>query len=103
MTDASTRRTRWRSLLPGAIIATVIVALTLAVLVFARVGRISGDTYRLFILTDAARGVIKGTEVWLAGQKVGLVTDIRFAPPGRDTLQRLAIELELRDEVRDLI
>lgn len=103
MTDASTRRTRWRTLLPGVIIATVIVALTLAVLVFARVGRLSGDTYRLFILTDAARGVIKGTEVWLAGQKVGLVTDIRFAPPGRDTLQRLAIELELRDEVRDLI
>jgi phospholipid/cholesterol/gamma-HCH transport system substrate-binding protein len=103
VTDASTRRTRWRTLLPGVIIATGIVALTLAVLVFARVGRLSGDTYRLFILTDAARGVIQGTEVWLAGQKVGLVTDIRFAPPGRDTLQRLAIELELLDEVRDLI
>lgn len=104
MTDASPRRrTRWATLLPGVIIAALIAALVIAVLVFARVGRIHGDTYRLHILTDAARGVIKGTEVWLAGQKVGLVTEIRFAPPGRDTLARLAIELELREEVRDLI
>ena len=39
----------------GVAFSITIVALTLAVLVFARVGRISGDTYRLFILTDAAR------------------------------------------------
>ena len=85
------------------IISVLIVAFTLAVLVYARVGRLHGDTYRLFILTDAARGVIKGTEVWLAGQKVGLVTAIRFAPPGRDTLSRLAIELELLAEVQEVI
>jgi phospholipid/cholesterol/gamma-HCH transport system substrate-binding protein len=88
---------------PGAIIAAVIVALTVAVLVYARVGRLHGDTYRLYIRTDAARGVIKGTEVWLAGQKVGLVKEIRFAPPGRDTLWRLAIELELLEEIQELI
>ncbi len=75
----------------------------MAVLVYARVGRLHGDTYRLFILTDAARGVIQGTEVWLAGQKVGLVKEIRFQPPGRDTLSRLAIELELLEEVQELI
>ena len=78
-------------------------AFTVSVLVFARLGRLHGDTYRLFLLTDAARGVIKGTEVWLAGQKVGLVRAIRFAPPGRDTLARLAIELEVVEKVRDLI
>jgi ABC-type transporter Mla subunit MlaD len=85
------------------IIAVLIAAFTFAVLIYARVGRLPGDKYRLYILTDAARGVIKGTEVWLAGQKVGLVTEIRFAPPGRDTLARLAIELELLEEVQDLI
>ena len=93
----------WRGLLPGVIIVVVLAAFTLGVLIFARVGRLHGDTYRLHILTDAARGVIKGTEVWLAGQKVGVVKEIRFAPPGRDTLARLAIELEMLDEVRDLI
>ena len=85
------------------IIVGVIAALTFAVLVFARVGRLHGDTYRLHILTDAARGVIKGTEVWLAGEKVGLVTEIRFAPPGRDTLARLVIELELLEKVQEFI
>lgn len=101
MTDHN--RTGWRTLLPGVIIVALITALTVAVLFFARVGRLHGDTYRLHILTDAARGVIKGTEVWLAGQKVGLVSEIRFAPPGRDTLARLDIELELLEKVRDLI
>ena len=114
MTDASSsrtprppsspqHRTGWRGLLPGVIIVALIVAFTFAVLVYARVGRLHGDTYRLYILTDAARGVIKGTEVWLAGQKVGLVTEIRFAPPGRDTLTRLAIELELLENVQEVI
>jgi phospholipid/cholesterol/gamma-HCH transport system substrate-binding protein len=97
------RRAGWRALLPGVLIVVVLAAFTVSVLVFARLGRLRGDTYRLHILTDAARGVIKGTEVWLAGQKVGLVTAIRFAPPGRDTLARLDIELELLEKVQDLI
>ena len=96
-------RTPWSALLPGVIIAALIVAFTFAVLVFARVGRLHGDTYRLHILTDAARGVIQGTEVWLAGEKVGLVKEIRFAPPGRDTLSRLVIQLELLETVQELI
>ena len=114
MTDASAsrapgnapsppNRTAWRTLIPGVIIVGAIAAFTFAVLVFARVGRLHGDTYRLHIRTDAARGVIKGTEVWLAGEKVGLVKEIRFAPPGRDTLTRLAIELEILEEVQEVI
>ena len=93
----------WRVLLPGLLIVVAIAGLTLSILVFARVGRLRGDTYRLYIRTDAARGVIKGTEVWLAGQKVGLVKEIRFSPPGRDSLARLAIEMELVEKVRELI
>jgi ABC-type transporter Mla subunit MlaD len=85
------------------LIVTLLAALTVGVLVFARVGRLHGDTYRLHLVTDAARGVITGTEVWLAGQKVGVVAAIRFVPPGRDTLARLAIELEMLKEVQDLI
>jgi phospholipid/cholesterol/gamma-HCH transport system substrate-binding protein len=96
----------WRALIPGVAIVGVLAALTLTILIFARVGRLHGDTYRLHLLADAARGVIKGTEVWLAGQKVGLVKDIRFAPPGRsgrDTLARLDIELEMLEKVQEQI
>ena len=114
MTDASGRavrggtvtpgkRTGWRTLIPGIVIVLGLAALTVSVLVFARLGRLRGDTYRVRMLTDAARGVIKGTDVWLAGQKVGLVASIDFASPARDTMSRLVLELELVDDVRDLI
>ena len=113
MTDTSTSSVRgaalkhehegWPALIPGVVIVAVLAVLTLAVLIFARLGRLHGDTYRLHLLTDAARGVIKGTEVWLAGQKVGLVKEIRFATPGRDTLARLDIELEMLEEVQEQI
>jgi phospholipid/cholesterol/gamma-HCH transport system substrate-binding protein len=85
------------------LIVVALAAFTFSVLFFARVGRVHGDTYRLFLLTDAARGVIKGTEVWLAGQKVGLVKAIRFASPASDTLARLVIELEIVEKVEHLI
>ena len=96
-------REGWRALIPGVVIVAVLAVLTFTVLIFARVGRLHGDTYRLHLLTDAARGVIKGTEVWLAGQKVGVVKEIRFAAPGRDTLARLDIELEMLEDVREQI
>lgn len=113
VTDASGRaargapnpshRTRWRSLLPGVLIVVGIAAFVVSVLVFARLGRVGGDTYHVRMLTDAARGVIKGTDVWLAGQRVGVVTSIEFASPPRDTMSRLVIELELVDDVQELI
>jgi phospholipid/cholesterol/gamma-HCH transport system substrate-binding protein len=97
------KRTGWRALIPGVLILLGLAAFTVSVLVFARLGRLRGDTYRVRMLTDAARGVIKGTDVWLAGQKVGLVSSIDFASPARDTMARLLIELELVDDVRELI
>lgn len=80
-----------------------LVAIVAVVLIYARVGRLHGDTYHVRMLTDAARGVIKGTDVWLAGQKVGIVSDIQFMPPAQDTMQRLLIELQLLERARDLV
>lgn len=96
-------RQGWRALIPGVVIVGVLAASTLGVLIFARVGRLHGDTYRLHLLTGAARGVITGTEVWLAGQKVGTVKAIRFASPEQDTLARLDIELEMLEDVQQQI
>ncbi|HET7623004.1 MAG TPA: MlaD family protein [Gemmatimonadaceae bacterium] len=93
----------WRELIPGiAIIATIVLA-SLAVLVFARVGALHGDTYRLYVLSDDARGVIGGTEVWLAGQKIGAVHDISFRPVTNDSLGRLAVALDILDDYRPAI
>jgi len=57
----------------------------LGVLVFAGIGQLRGEKTRVFILSDQARGVMHGTEVWLAGQKIGLVDRVDFRPPTNDS------------------
>jgi phospholipid/cholesterol/gamma-HCH transport system substrate-binding protein len=85
---------RWNELKGGLVAVTVIVALTLVVLVFARVGALHGKKVTLYVVTDGAPGVLAGTEVWLAGEKQGLVTDISFRPPSADKSERLLITTE---------
>ena len=89
-------RLTWRKLLPGlgALIAVCIVALS--VLLFAGVGKIRGKKERFYLATDQARGVMRGTEVWIAGQKAGLVDNISFAPPSSDTSGRVVIAFSVR-------
>ena len=91
-------KTSWRSLTMGLIAIVVIVLSTIALLVFAQVGALHGDTVRVFAATDQARGLLKGSDVWLAGQKVGVVSDIRFRPVSTEVSQRLLLELELLEE-----
>ncbi|MEO5579758.1 MAG: MlaD family protein [Gemmatimonadaceae bacterium] len=72
-----------------------IIAVILSILIFARVGALHGDTATLYVVTDNAVGVLKGTEVWLSGQRVGLVRNVRFRSVATDTTARLAIETEI--------
>jgi phospholipid/cholesterol/gamma-HCH transport system substrate-binding protein len=88
-------KTSWRSLIPGLIAITVIVLSTIALLMFAQVGALHGDTVMVYAATDQARGLLKGSDVWLAGQKIGIVSDIKFRAISTDPSQRLLIELEL--------
>jgi MlaD protein len=76
----------------------VIAAITLVVLVFARVGALHGKKVTLYVVTDEAEGVLAGTEVWLAGHKEGLVKEISFRPPTTDTSERLLIRTEFLEE-----
>jgi ABC-type transporter Mla subunit MlaD len=73
------------------------------VLFFARVGAIRGDTFRLFLRTGAARGLMKGSQVWLGGQKVGRVADIRFLPPRGEEADALLVEMEVIERHRHAI
>ncbi|MGH7717991.1 MAG: MlaD family protein [Gemmatimonadaceae bacterium] len=98
------RRVRsWRNLAPGLIAIGVVATIALVVLLRARVGTLRGDTYRLYMHVAEARGVMRGTPVWLAGKKVGRVSDIRFRPVTTDTLGRLVIELEVLESHRELL
>src|SRR5882762_1100290 len=72
--------------------------ITLAILLFARVGALHGKKVTLYVVSDEAPGVLAGTEVWLAGEKVGLVSDVSFRPPSTDTTQRVLITTDFLEE-----
>ena len=94
------RRASWRELVIGLVSFAALVGLSLCVLVFARVGRLHGSTFRLYALTGEARGVIRGSEVWLGGQKVGVVKNIDFMPPGRPLTERVLISMDVLSSAR---
>lgn len=97
------RRDSWRDLLPGILCVTALVAAVLSILKFARVGALHGDTVTIYAATSEARGVGRGTEVWLNGVKVGIVDAIRFRAVDADTSRRLLLQLSVLEKHRGLI
>lgn len=96
-------RIHWSDLKIGLVAASVLFALVVSILLFARVGALHGDTEKVYATTSDATGVLKGTEVWVAGLQVGLVKDVRFRPVTSDTLQRVLIEMDVLKQYMPLI
>lgn len=89
------RRVTWRRLLPGLAALGALLAGAIGIIAFARVGSLHGDTYRFRIIAGDAGGVMKGTQVWIAGRRVGLVRGVGFRSTLADTLGRLAVDVEV--------
>lgn len=89
------RELRWSELKVGILSMVGIVTIILSIMIFARVGALHGDTATLYVVVDNAVGVLQGTEVWLSGQKIGLVKNVKFRSTATDTTERLAIETEI--------
>lgn len=97
------RKIHWKELLPGIIASLAVIAVVVSILMFARVGAIRGEKATIYIATGDVDGVLKGTEVWLAGQKVGEVTAIHFRSTAADTSNRLAVETAILVDRMSLI
>ena len=97
------RELRWTELKTGLIAFAVLFTLVVSILLFARVGALRGDKADIYVLSQDADGVLEGTEVWLSGQKVGLVKDIHFRPVSTDTFERLAIHTEILKDKMNFI
>jgi phospholipid/cholesterol/gamma-HCH transport system substrate-binding protein len=93
-------RPHWQDLRLGIVAAIIVAVGAVLILVFGRVGIIHGKKITLFITTDGARGVIRGTEVWLDGQKVGQVKGITFRPPTVPPSERLVLEIHVLETAR---
>ncbi len=97
------RAQSWKDVRLGAVTLALLVAGAAAVLVFARVGALHGATVRYYAVTPHARGILPGSEVWLAGQKVGVVQNVGFRPPSTDTALRVLLALDVLEEYRGAI
>lgn len=98
-----THRLRWRKLAPGLAVILVLFAASAAVLRYGRMIALHGSSFRLYVAMANARNVMAGTEVWLDGQKVGIVKGIGFAPPTSDTLHRIVATLDVIEDDRRYI
>ncbi|MDQ6887879.1 MAG: MlaD family protein [Gemmatimonadota bacterium] len=96
-------RATWRRLTIGLAAIAVLVAGALGVLIFARVGALHGNRYELKVRSNEARGLIQGSEVWLAGQKVGLVKTIGFRSTSTDSAPQLEVTLEVLKRYQEWI
>ena len=97
------RRLSWSDVRGGIIACIAVAAVVFVVMKYARVGSLRGETMNLYARVSQARGVLRGSEVWLSGQKIGKIIDIRFLPPAADTSQRLEIKMEVLAKYRSAI
>ena|SRR5438874_742721 len=96
-------RVHWSDLKIGLAAAAVLFGLVVSILLFARVGALHGETIKVYVTAPDATGVLKGTEVWVAGKQVGLVKDVRFRPVSSDTVERILIEADVLKQYLPLI
>jgi hypothetical protein len=97
------RQSRWKDLGIGIVAVCGIIAAAFVILVYGRVGVLHGRKFTLHVTTDAARGVIRGTDVWLDGQKIGVVTGVAFQPPSAPPKERLVMSLSVLERERSRI
>ncbi len=97
------RQLKWRNLILGGTFLGAVVAVALGVLLFARVGAVRGDSFILYAAFSDARLIIPNSEVWLLGEKVGIVEEITFRPPADDTTAHVLLRLKLWERARPYI
>jgi phospholipid/cholesterol/gamma-HCH transport system substrate-binding protein len=97
------RTTQWRSLSIGIAALSAILLFVVGVFKYARVGALHGESADLYVATPEASGVIEGTEVWLAGQKIGLVEEILFGAPTAGAQARVVLRTRVLRSARELV
>jgi ABC-type transporter Mla subunit MlaD len=93
----------WRKLTGGIIALVAMIGGALAIIAFARVGSLRGETYSAYIVADQANGILKGTDVWLQGQKVGVVKDVGFRALSTDSAVQTVLQMEVMSQYKQFI
>ena len=91
----------WRSVSGGIAALAGIVLVVFLVFAYARTGAVRGDKFRLYVAVPDASNVLKGSDVWLNGQRVGTVASIDFAPASAPLDERVIIAADVLTRVRE--
>lgn len=97
---APSHRIRWIDLRLGTLAMVAILVVAALILIFGRVGTLHGKKFTLYVTASAARGVIRGTQVWLDGQWVGTVKRVDFRPATVAASDRLVMTLSMLESAR---
>ncbi len=92
-----------REALWGGLAILVLVLFFLFIFFLADIRRAFTPTDDLYVLMPSAAGLQPGSLVWVAGQTVGEIKDIEVRPPGSDSLQRVAVHVEVERKHREHI
>jgi ABC-type transporter Mla subunit MlaD len=97
------RPLHWRSLGGGIVACLAILGVTVATFTFARVGKLRGEKFDLYVTAAEARDIINGTEVWVGGQRVGTVVSVTFQSPTVPLAERVVIHARVLESQREQI
>ncbi len=96
-------RSQNRQALWGGVALATLFLLFLLIFFLADLRRVFTRTDDLYVLMPSAAGLQPGALVWIAGQTVGEVKDIKVRPPGSDSLRRVLIHVEVERRHREHI
>ena len=88
-------RSQKREAMLGILAITILIVSFLLIFFLADLRRLFTPTDELYVLMPSAAGLSKGAPVWVAGQTVGEVKEIEVRPPNSDSLQRVAVRIEV--------
>jgi len=88
----------------GGIAAFVAIALIIfAILRYARTGALHGQRFTMYVVAPDAYNLLVGSDVWLNGQRVGVVRRISYNAPSAPLETRVVIQADVLRDARPLI
>lgn len=93
----------WRQVRVGVFLLVALALLAYGIIRVGELFDVFAKRYALVTLLPSASGVLEGSPVTLAGQRVGQVERIEFLKPGEDAGNHLSLTLSINQEVRDHI
>lgn len=80
-----------------------VAAVALSILLFAEIGGVRGRTIAVYATLGDVRDIMPNTAVWLHGEQVGVVREVRFRSPATEANERVLVTMDLLDRARPFV